>query len=146
MATQNVRSYLIPEIFTTFSSEFDMRNHTRNFYFAYVNIEASHERGAIMLKSLKIEYIFESSFVSIARRMQLLSHGLYIHTTASIEKWYIGIFEIMKADQSPVNTNIIYFCEKMTHFLPLILIMILNINLNWLNINLLILINVTTLW
>lgn len=55
-----------------------MRKHARNFDSAYVNIEASHERGAIMLKSLKIFSIFDSSFVSIARRMQLRSHNAYV--------------------------------------------------------------------
>lgn len=59
-----------------------MRKHTRNFDSAHVNIEASHERGAIMLKSLKIFSIFDSSFVSIARRMQLRSHNVYRYHAA----------------------------------------------------------------
>jgi len=79
MGNPKVRSYSIPEISTTFSKESDMRNHTRNFDSAYMNIEASHERGAIMLKSLKIFSIFDSSFVSIARRMQLLSLDVYTY-------------------------------------------------------------------
>lgn len=55
-----------------------MRNYTRNFDSAYVNVEASHERGAIMLRSLKIFSIFDSSSVSIARRIQLPSRNVHI--------------------------------------------------------------------
>lgn len=51
-----------------------MRNHTRNFDSAYVIIEASHERGVIMLKSLKIFSIFVSLFLRFYRSKNAAPH------------------------------------------------------------------------